>query len=151
MTADSGTCLRLLATRLASELCISLSLEVEGAGKAGCPHAPVGLRAKRFAQRREVHRYRRKHSGLPCTVVYGLLRALPGEPDFVVTVIGKSAARIPANLAPATGRQDHTALPSASLSFVSRQCLRPPHPALNVRDDAYAPHRGGTDASMSYF
>jgi len=28
----------------------------EGAGKTGCPHAPVGPRAKKYAQRREDHR-----------------------------------------------------------------------------------------------
>ena len=32
------------------------------------------------------HRFGRQ-SGLPCAMVYDLFRALPGEPDFVVTVI----------------------------------------------------------------
>jgi hypothetical protein len=27
-----------------------------------------------------------KHSGFPCAVVYGLLRALPGVPGFLATV-----------------------------------------------------------------
>jgi hypothetical protein len=42
------------------------------------------------------------------------------------------------NLAPASGRQDHTPSPSASASLVLRRCRVhriPPH----VRDDAYAP------------
>src|SRR6185437_7216643 len=48
------------------------------------------------------------------------------------TLLSPSSARcecIVANLAPATGRQDHTASPSASLSFVPRQCCvhRIPH------------------------
>jgi hypothetical protein len=38
-----------------------------------------GPRARKIARRARDHRYRRKHSGLPCAVVYGLLRALPGE------------------------------------------------------------------------
>ena len=44
-----------------------------------------------------------------------------------------------ANLTPASGRQDHTPLPSASSAFVSRTPQRPPHPAPNVRDDRETP------------
>jgi hypothetical protein len=44
---------------------------IEGAGKTGCPHAPMGFRAKDCAKARS-HRYRRSHTGLPCAVVYGL-------------------------------------------------------------------------------
>ena len=43
---------------------------------------------------------------------YGLFRALPGVHDVLVTVIGAMQS-IVANLAPAKGRQDHTAWPSA--------------------------------------
>ena len=39
-----------------------------------------GPRARKIARRARDHRYRRIHSGLPCAVVYGLLRTLPGEP-----------------------------------------------------------------------
>src|SRR5260370_18464603 len=45
----------------------------------------------------------------------------------------------PATLAPASGRQDHTTLPSAWASFVNAPPKRPPHPASNVRDDREAP------------
>jgi hypothetical protein len=48
----------------------------------------------------------------------------------------------PARLTPASGCQDHTPLPSVPGSFVgARRCdrARPPHPALNVRDDREAP------------
>src|SRR5437660_6910881 len=52
-----------------------------------------------------------KHSGLPCAMVYGLFRALLGDR----AVLPPSLRRIcsPQNLTPASGRQDHTALPSA--------------------------------------
>ena len=50
----------------------------EGAGKAGWPLHPGPPRQKNCAKARD-HRYRRKHSGLPCAMVYGLLRTLPGE------------------------------------------------------------------------
>jgi hypothetical protein len=29
-----------------------------------------------------------KHSGIPCTMGYGFLRALPGEPGFLATIAG---------------------------------------------------------------
>ena len=42
-----------------------------------------GSRAKEIARARVNRRYRRRHSGLPCAVVYGLLRDLLGEPLLV--------------------------------------------------------------------
>ena len=41
----------------------------------------------------------------------GFLRALPGEPGFLATVIPRSL--LLKNLTPASGRQDHTTSPSA--------------------------------------
>src|SRR5216684_528380 len=59
----------------------------------------------------------------------------------------------PRNLTPASGRQDHTTLPSASASFVralfARLTLpRPPHPAPNVRDDRETPLCVGRDGGV---
>jgi hypothetical protein len=51
----------------------------------------------------------------------------------------------PANLASASGGQDHTPSPYVPASFVRAANsalsipIRPPHPALNVRDDREAP------------
>ena len=42
-------------------------------------------------------------------------------------------------MTPASGRRDHTASPSASAPLVSRAHPRPPHPALNARDDRDRP------------
>jgi len=44
-----------------------------------------------------------------------------------------------ASLTSAPGGQDHTISPSASTAVRPTASTRPPHPALNVRDDAYAP------------
>src|SRR5258708_7974734 len=54
----------------------------------------------------------RRQSGFPCAVVYGLLRALPGDRAF----LPPSSLRnlFLKNLTPASGRQDHTALPYAT-------------------------------------
>jgi hypothetical protein len=102
---------------------------------------------KKVAQRREVHRYRRNTAGLPCTVVYGLLRALLGEPDFVVTVI--SAMRMHRRqLSAGHGAPGPHGFAVRITVVRPATMLRPPHPALNVRDDAYAPHRGGMGENM---
>ena len=53
--------------------------------------------------------------GIPRTMVYGLLRALPGDQEFFDTVVSRSS---PQNLTPTLRRQDHTSSPSASTPFV---------------------------------
>src|SRR5215470_13050615 len=62
-------------------------------------------------------------------MVYGLLRALPGVHDLLVTVVRRSS---PATLASAKGCQDHTTSPSATSAFVARaDCVhRIPRPTL---------------------
>ena len=62
--------------------------EAEGAGKAGCALHPAVSRAKCTENAHTSIQVQRKHSGLPCAVVYGLLRALPGDLDLFVTVAG---------------------------------------------------------------
>ena len=59
---------------------------------------------------------------------------------------------IVANLAPAWARQDHTTSPSTLDAARQTAPTCPPHPALNVRDDAYAPCvRGGTPTVVTNF
>jgi hypothetical protein len=74
-------------------------------------------------------------------MVYGLYRALPGEPGFLATVIGGITS---ANLTPASGCQDHTTSPSASALFVksatTSTASRP-----YVRDDRETPLCVGRD------
>ena len=83
-------------------------------------------------------------TGIPCAMVYGLYRALPGDLCLVATVVREIN---PATLAPASERQDHTTSPSA-LGHVRLTC--PPRHRLTCRDDrAYAPlHRGGMRESI---
>jgi hypothetical protein len=83
------------------------------------PAAPTAHAQKMDARARVDHRYRRNHSGLPCAVVYDLLRALPGEPARCHRHLRKGAGLVE-NMAPALARQDHTTSPSASVAFVSR-------------------------------
>jgi hypothetical protein len=54
--------------------------------------------------------------GIPRAMVYGLLRALPGDHACLTP----SPARLHAGLTPALGRQNHTTSPSASAPFVTR-------------------------------
>ena len=62
----------------------------------------------------------------------GFLRALPGDRALLPPSLAESAARArpvgptchPANLTPASGRQDHTTSPSAATSLVSVLCDR---------------------------
>src|SRR5690348_2471788 len=92
-----------------------------------------------------------RQPGIPCAVVYGLLRALLGEPDFVVTVASAMTC-IVANLAPATGRQDHTTSPSASASSVFDASASTAS-RLTFRDVRDTPlfNRGGTARRITDF
>src|SRR4029077_3116671 len=65
-------------------------------------------------------------SGLPCAMVYGLFRALPG--DRVLLPPSSLRSLLLKNLTPASGRQDHTTSPSASSAARLASPLRPPHP-----------------------
>jgi len=82
----------------------------------------------------------RRQSGLPCAVGYGLLRALPGDRAF----LSPSSLRnlFPRNLTPASGRQDHTASPSATAAFVIRR-HRVHRIPPRVRDDREPPLSSG--------
>ena len=78
-------------------------------------------------------------------MVYGLFRALLGDR----ALLPPSLADRSANLTPASGRQDHTALPSAAGAL--RLCAPPTSIAscTNVRDDREAPLFSGQDAGIS--
>src|SRR5664279_2060748 len=82
----------------------------------------------------------RRQSGFPCAVGYGLLRALPGDRAFLPPSSPRSL--LPGNLTPASGRQDHTASPSATTAFVIRR-LRVHRIPPRVRDDRDPPLSSG--------
>src|SRR5581483_8804472 len=95
-------------------------LKSEGAGKAGCPLAPVGPRAKNSRKGAKSTGCGGEHSGLPCAMVLRLIRALLGEPMLDCHHRLREAFRLRSDLTPASGRRDHTISPSASAPLVSQ-------------------------------
>jgi hypothetical protein len=91
-----------------------LTLQSEGAGNAGRPMRPIAARAMIVVERTRVSQVTPESPGIPRAMVYGLLRALPGDRAF----LPPSPAGLTANLTPASGRQDHTTSPSASTLLV---------------------------------
>jgi hypothetical protein len=101
-------------------------LTSEGAGNAGRPMRPMAACAMVVVERTRVSQVTPESPGIPRAMVYGLYRALPGEPGFLATVTrGNSSA----SLTPASGCQDHTTSPSARKRPRLWHHLRPPHPA----------------------
>jgi hypothetical protein len=115
----------ILAARRARALSHSSpSHEAEGAGKAGCrlhPWAPCNKKSTGVGPQ-----VNRSNAGFPCAVVYGLLRALPGDRALLPPSPLRSS--FPRSLTPASGRQDHTTSPSAMSGVRRSPSSRPPHP-----------------------
>src|SRR6266478_5996501 len=82
----------------------------EGAGKAGCALHPRSRVQNAQTKAHTSIQVQRRQSGLPCAMVYDLLRALPGEPSSFATVTSQI---ISTKLSASVGRQDHTTSPSA--------------------------------------
>jgi hypothetical protein len=91
-------------------LCVNFgALDEEGAGKAGCRLHPWAPCNKKHGGR--TTGVTGNNPAFPARWFYGLLRALPGDRAFFATVIPRCDSQ---NLAPASGRQNHTTSPSAS-------------------------------------
>jgi hypothetical protein len=90
-----------------------------------------GPRAGKIARRARDHRYRRRHSGLPCAVVYGLLRALLGEPAFATVIFAHHLARELSACMGAPGPHDFAVRVAPLVRRRLRVHRGPPH----VRDD----------------
>jgi hypothetical protein len=98
----------------------------EGAGNAGCRNAPAALRASEESTQASHHRYA-EQAGIPCAMVFGLWRALPGVPGLIAPSLRQTSWQ---SLTSASGGQDHTLLPSAGRqALVLRRRPRPPQPA----------------------
>src|ERR1700694_3014546 len=110
----------------------------EGAGKAGCALHPRSRVQLLLAKTHTSIQVQRRQSGLPCAMVYGLFRALPGDRAF----LPPSPALLSANLTPASGCQNHTASPSATTALVIRR-HRVHRIPPRVRDDRDTPLSSG--------
>jgi hypothetical protein len=111
-------------------------LRAQGRPGARCTHRPS---REKIARKREDHRYRRNHTGLPCAVVYGLY-VLSSVNHPVCHRRRREASQLRYDLAPdlgAPGPHDF-ARPRMRRSS-STAPSRPPHPRLARRDDRDAP------------
>src|SRR6185312_15355730 len=137
--------------RISPEFCSVVALpEIrEGAGNAGCWLHPWPPREKLAQKRALTDRYSRDNPAFPAQwfTAYFALSSVSR------TLLSPSPARcacIVANLAPATGRQDHTTSPSASASSVFDASASTAS-RLTFRDDRDTPlfNRGGMEGESS--
>jgi hypothetical protein len=152
----------------ASEFCIKGTLEKERGRRKGRVHAAPAVSCA-DARKDSAHEHTGSAEAIRPSLrewFYGLYRALLGDEFLLVTVVTRISGAIGPvgprlrlrGLNTSNGCQDHTALPYAScvarlarrvsLTRINSPCdplftratpKRPPHPALHVRDDAYAP------------
>jgi hypothetical protein len=95
---------------------------------------PIAARAMVVVESTRVSQVTPESPGIPRAMVYGLFRA-PRRPGFLATVAKRIA---PPSLTPASGRQDHTSSPSASVLFVDQR-IRVHRILSRVRDDLEPP------------
>jgi hypothetical protein len=131
------TCLRHLATSSVRVVIKSFARKSEGAGNAGCPlHPQPRVECKNT---RVSHHESTGTPGIPARDGFnGFLRALPGDRALLPPSSARCGSTL-ANLMPASGHQDHTALPSANRlrSSVASPASIASH--RNVRDDRDPP------------
>jgi hypothetical protein len=134
---------RRITPELMSEACPSPMKRAQGRPGA---HRTHGSRATKKARGRTTGTG--GSSGLPCAMVFRLIRDLPGDHAWLPPS-PQSALCALQDLAPASERQDHTTSPTAS-RHSSLDMLRPPHPAPRfVTIGRNAPlHRGGMGQTM---
>jgi hypothetical protein len=94
---------------------MSRPLQSEGAGNAGRPMRPIAACAMSVVERTRVSQVKPESPGIPRAMVLRLIACSPRRPGSFATVAGGIGS---ADLTPASGRQDHTFLPSASAHFV---------------------------------
>jgi hypothetical protein len=131
-------CDRIPAAGFRPGFAISLSLSFkEGAGKAGRRLRPQSRVRECYRRCTRVElQVQPGHPGFPRAMVYGFLRALPGERPFLPpSPIDRSIG-----LTPGSRRQDHTTSPYAVSVFARAVCTalspqRPSQPAPTFRDD----------------
>ena len=150
--------------------------KTEGRGECRVPAAPAASCALCIGR---THTSNNEYTGITrhsrTQWFYGLCRALPGDRALLPPssaeqgfVTARSGQQNSANLTPASGRQDHTILPSAAIvsrqravdrsripenppcHLIARKTLpRPPHPVPYVRDDRETPLCVGRDGGIN--
>src|SRR3979411_2056146 len=105
---------------------VHLSSAQRGRGELRVPTAPAASRALGSGRTHTSNNEYTGTPGIPARNGFnGFLRALPGDRALLPPSLADSAARArpvgptchPANLTPASGRQDHTTSPSAATSL----------------------------------
>jgi hypothetical protein len=109
-------------SRSRGSICPRLAIEfpyapVRGRRECRVHAAPAVSCAKVCKKAHTSIQVQRRHPTFPAQWFYGLYRALPGGTGLVVTVVSGIAST---NLTPASGRQDHTTSPYASVTIVRR-------------------------------
>src|ERR1700738_4227969 len=117
--------LRDLAAQFARGLLeFSSTLQSEGAGNAGRPMRPIAACADLVVESTRVSQVTPESPGIPRAMVYGLLRALPG--DRALLPPSSAVARQLDTSVGVSGPHDFAV---RSKQRPSRAPLRPPHPA----------------------
>ena len=117
-------------------------MKIEGAGKAGCPLHPQPRVENKINHTSVVTTGSPKQSGLPCAMVYGLYRALPGDRALLPPSLSRIIPRKLDASVGAPGPHVFTVRQNAARLASPK---RPPHPAPNVRDDRDTPLSRGRD------
>ena len=121
----------------APELCMNLSLRNRGRRKRRVHGRTRSLACKMKKAHEQVTTGSAGSPGVSCAVVLTAYSVLPG--DRALLSPSPRNAKHCRELTPASGRQDHTALPSATGAVRLSAPKRPPHPAPTVRDDRDTP------------
>src|SRR6202047_3016766 len=140
-------CTSAFSRRDAPEFCVDCRPlnEQEGAGKAGCALHPRSRVQKCTKKRTRAYRFSGGNPAFPAQWFTSLFRALPGDRAFLPPSSLRSL--LLKNLTPASGRQDHTASPSATTAFVIRR-LRVHRIPPRVRDDRDPPLSSGETGKL---
>src|ERR1700688_5231437 len=102
-----------------------LTLHSEGAGNAGRPMRPIAACAEVVVESTRVSQVTPESPGIPRAMVYGLYRALPGEPGFLATVTPKKLAS--QELDASVGASGPHAFSVRIKHFPQKRHPRPPH------------------------
>src|SRR5260221_267856 len=95
-------------------------LNNEGAGNAGRPMRPIAACAMVVVERTRVSQVTPESPGIPRAMVYGLYRALPGEPGFLATLYPEQRALTRPQSAARTW-------PAHTTNHAYKHRLKPPH------------------------